>query len=77
MSQSEDSPGPGTTTRSVAVLALASAGVVLCAPVAGRSGWPSLASALAVAAGLLGAAAFFRALWTTMRRRPALEGGSA
>ncbi len=58
-------------------MALGSAGVVLCAPVAGRAGWPALASALAVAAGLLGLAAFGRALWTTLRRRPALGAGEA
>lgn len=77
MSQREAPPRPGATSRSVAVLALAAAGVVLCAPVAGRSGWPTLASVLAVCAGLLGGAAFLHALWSTMRRQPALEGGGA
>lgn len=75
MSHNEDSSH--AATRSVAILALAAAGVVLFAPVAGRSGYPTLASILAVAAGLLGGAAFGRALWSTMRRKPTLEGGGA
>lgn len=75
MNQREDSPRAGTTR--VAILALAAAGVVLFAPVAGRSGFPALASILAVAAGLLGGAAFGHALWSTMRRKTAVEGGGA
>lgn len=77
MRQPEEPLRPVGPSRPVAVLSLAAAGVVLFAPVAGRAGCPALASALAVGAGLLGGAAFARALWTTVRARPALEGGGA
>lgn len=54
-------------------LVLLAAGAVLLAPVAGRSGWPGLATALMLVAAGAGTASFAVALAATLRaaRRPA------
>ena len=58
-------------------MTLIAVAAVLAAPLAGRAGHPTLASGLAVVAGLAGVAAFGHALWTTASRRLAPDGGAS